>query len=284
MEAMDPRLEFSALAGTPFFKLCGSGNDFVGFDGRVVAMPSRTAIAALCDRRRGVGADGVVRLAPGGAANRVKLDYWNSDGSDAALCGNGTLCSAVLARRLGLIGGDELVLETGAGDIAARVLGADRAELALGAIATPRSTDITRERGEHSIHFTVAGVPHLVVVVDDPAAIELERRGRELRFHASLGAPGANVNFVSREPRDGAFVIRTYERGVEGETLACGTGATATALALLSLGSANDRATLRTAGGSILTVRARIGPQRCEGAHLEGEGRIVFRGVVDAAE
>lgn len=270
------------LKGATFFKLCGSGNDFVGFDGRVVRAPSRSEIVALCDRRRGIGADGVVRLSPGSREGHVRLDYWNSDGSDAALCGNGSLCSAVFARELGIAVHDRLVLETGAGEVGATVLGRTRAEIGVGAVLTPREASaIERAEGEHSIDFTSVGVPHLVVVVDDPAAVDLPRRGRELRFHPSLGPAGANVNFVARAPHGDSFALRTYERGVEGETLACGTGATATAIALLSRQLAQGRVTLLPTGGSPLEVLAEREPGRFIEVRLRGEGRIVFRGVLN---
>lgn len=269
------------LKGATFFKLCGSGNDFVGFDGRVVRAPSRSEIVALCDRRRGIGADGVVRLSPGSREGHVRLEYWNSDGSDAALCGNGSLCSAVLARELGITPHDRLVLETGAGEVGANVLGPARAEIGVGEVLAPReSTEIEKLAGEHSIDFTTVGVPHLVVIVDDPAAVDLPRRGRELRFHPSLGPAGANVNFVARAPREDAFVLRTYERGVEGETLACGTGATATAIALLSRGLAQTRVKLLPTGGSPLEVLAEGEAARFIDVRLRGEGRIVFRGFL----
>jgi len=270
------------LKGSPFFKLCGSGNDFVGFDGRVVRAPSRLEIVALCDRRRGIGADGLVRVSPGSREGHVRLDYWNSDGSDAALCGNGSLCSAVLSRELGIAQHDRLVLETGAGVVGATVLGPARAEIGVGAVPAPReSTEITKVAGEHSIDFTTVGVPHLVVIVDDPAAVDLPRRGRELRFHPSLGPAGANVNFVARTPREGSFALRTYERGVEGETLACGTGATATAITLLSRRIAQASVTLLPTGGSPLEVLAECEAARFVDVRLRGEGRIVFRGVLE---
>lgn len=274
----------AALSGIPFTKLCGSGNDFVGLDGREVRRPTREEIAALCDRRFGVGADGLVRLSPGTMPDHVRLEYWNSDGSDAALCGNGSLCSAVLARRLAIATSDRFTLETGAGAISARVVGDARAEIGVGSVEIPREArTIEREPGELAIYFATVGVPHLVVLVDDPNAIDLPRRGRMLRFHASLGSPGANVNFVARAPIDGRFALRTYERGVEGETLACGTGATATAVTLMTTGRASDRVELRPTGGSILAVHGRSISSRFEEVTLEGEGRVVFRGTIENA-
>ncbi len=274
---------FEELRGAPFFKLCGSGNDFVGFDGRVVPRPSRRAIAAVCDRRFGVGADGVVWLSPADASNRVHLDYWNSDGSDAALCGNGSLCSAVLARTIGIAASDELVLATGAGDVSATVLARDRARIGVGSIAVPRKIDAIRAaEGEESILFTIVGVPHLVVEVDDPQRIDLSRRGRELRFHDALSPAGANVNFVARRAIDEAFALRTYERGVEDETLACGTGSTATGLALMAHGLRGDRVAIATASGEILVVTGRREGDRFEDVCLEGQGRIVFAGRLGA--
>lgn len=263
-----------------FHKLCGSGNDFVFLDGRTttLALDGQT-IAALCDRRRGIGADGLVRLTPQ-SADTVRLEYWNSDGSHAALCGNASLCSAAFSRRMGLVDRDEFTLVTDAGSVRARALGLDRAEIEVGDVAWPRAvTEIERESGESAIHFTIVGVPHLIVRVDDPARIDLARRGRELRFHPAVLPNGANVNFVSNGARDGIFAIRTYERGVEGETLACGTGSTAAGLTVMATStSPTSEVTVRTAGGSLLTVRAERTPQSFTRVRLAGEGRLVFSG------
>lgn len=263
-----------------FHKLCGSGNDFVFLDGRTTTLAlDGPTIAALCDRRRGIGADGLVRLTPQ-SADTVRLEYWNSDGSHAALCGNASLCSAAFSRRMGLVERDEFTLATDAGAVRARAIASDRAEIEIGDVAFPREmTEIVREPGELAIHFAIVGVPHLIVRVDDPARIDLARRGRELRFHPAVLPNGANVNFVSNGAHDGIFAIRTYERGVEGETLACGTGSTATGLTRMATSLVpTDEITLRTASGSRLTVRAERAEDRFTRVRLEGEGRLVFSG------
>jgi diaminopimelate epimerase len=134
-----------------------------------------------------------------------------------------------------------------------------------------------RERGEHWIGFALAGVPHLTVRCDSVAAVDVVGRGRPLRYDPSLER-GANVNFVSREP-DGAWTIRTYERGVEAETLACGTGAVVSAVLLVESGEASSPVQLRTRSGRTLTVRLTHSESGWMPS-LSGEARIVYRGVL----
>jgi diaminopimelate epimerase len=273
----------------PFAKLCGSGNDFVFVDARETTRAfDGAAIRELCDRRRGIGADGLVRLEPIGP-DRVRLDYFNADGSEAALCGNASLCAAAFARRTGMIGAEreEFVLLTGAGQVLARrdarhPHDPDRAAIGVGAIALPAEVEagaIEREDPELAIDFVRVGVPHLVVRVSDPSAIDLPRRGRQLRHAAWLGAAGANVNFLAATPRDGRFAMRTFERGVEGETLACGTGTVASALALIGAGLATSPVSIASASGATLVVTARSSSGGFEDVWLAGEGRLVFRGT-----
>jgi diaminopimelate epimerase len=269
-----------------FYKLSGSGNDFVFFDGRGGAPafpPDPAAIAALCSRGQGVGADGVVYLdAP--APGVVEIVYLNSDGSRAALCGNATLCTARLAVHLGLVAADEpFVIRTDSGEMPARVspTGMPAFELAAVRDLTPDAPLIPAPSGdtpaaEARIGFAVAGVPHLVVRVGDVDAVDLGRRGAQLRQPAASRPEGANVNFVSPAPGGGAWRMRTFERGVEGETLACGTGAVATAALLRAWGESGPDTRLITRSGRPVTVTEAIAPGR--GPVLTGEGRLVFEG------
>jgi len=272
----------------PFFKMTGSGNDFVLLDGRATDPSSWTAerIAAVCDRRRGVGADGLVILTPdpaldGSGAPVVGMRYHNADGSEAALCGNATLCSTRLAARLGLAPAAGMSLRTGAGLLATRCLAeGELAEMRFPDIVLPEGVaGIRSAAGEHWIRFLVAGVPHVVVRVDDVSAVDVESRGRELRHHFWVGAEGANANFVS--PPTGAaerWSIRTFERGVEGETLACGTGTVASALALRLAGEIELPVGFTSRGGSPLGVRARLESGWARDVWLAGEGKLVFEG------
>ena len=271
------------MRGTILYKMTGSGNDFVMLDGRFTS-PERwpaTRVAAICDRRSGVGADGLVILTPD-APGRVRMTYWNSDGSRAAMCGNAALCSARLAVYLELAQPGEICLLTDAGVVPARCDGVgDRAEIRLPDAEIPVGIDeLEPGAGERWLAFGTVGVPHLVVRVEDLEAVDLPGRGRSLRFDQSTGPEGANVNFVSPGMASGeAWRIRTYERGVEGETLACGTGTVAAAIALAARGEAQLPLRFRSRGGPELVVRAELNGVRAHDIWLGGQGRLLFRGV-----
>lgn len=269
------------MSEVPFYKMTGSGNDFVVLDGRVERPEGWTParIAALCDRRNGVGADGLVLLTPEGPG--VRMIYFNADGSRASLCGNAALCATRLAARLGLAPAEGMRLLTDAGVVESRCAAGDRAEIRFSDAALPApAPSIPLEAGERAAWLGTVGVPHLVLLVDDVRAVDPVGRGRALRFDPRTGPQGANVNFVSPplEP-GGPWPIRTYERGVEGETLACGTGAVAAALALAAACHATLPLELRSWGGETLTVRGRIGGGVASDLWLGGQGRLVFSGV-----
>lgn len=264
--------------GRPFFKMSGSGNDFVFVDARSEPpgeLEKSETIQAVCARGSGVGADGIVFLRDDDAAE-LRIRYLNSDGSLAALCGNATLCATRLAAELGIVGRDrDFTIETDSGPVAARFRDG-LPEIDLQPVTELLDCfDAQPIEGELRIGFALVGVPHLVVLCDDVRQAPVVDRGRQLRHHGKL-AHGANVNFVSRA-RDGRWRIRTYERGVEAETLACGTGAVASALMLMTWGEAADRSELETRSGRVLRVRHR----REAGTlfpSLSGEARIVYRG------
>jgi diaminopimelate epimerase len=271
------------VRGTIVYKMTGSGNDFVMLDGRF-ASPERwpaTRVAAICDRRSGVGADGLVILTPD-APGRVRMTYWNSDGSRAAMCGNAALCSTRLAVYLEMAEPGELCLLTDAGVVPGRCDGAgDQAEIRLPDVELPAEVDgLESGAGERWLAFGTVGVPHLVVRVDDLEALDLPRRGRALRFDPATGPEGANVNFVAPGVASGEpWRIRTYERGVEGETLACGTGTVAAAIALASRGEAGLPLSFRSRGGPELLVRAGLNGSVAHDIWLGGQGRLLFRAV-----
>ena len=265
--------------GRTFYKMSGSGNDFVVVDAMRESANSLTQAAtvqAICARATGIGADGLVLLEPSERAD-FRMTYLNSDGSRADLCGNASLCSARLASELGLLGGErrEFRIETDAGVLNARLL-EHTPEVDLQPVreVTPRMP-FELGRGEQWVGYALAGVPHLVVRVDDVSTVDVVGRGRPLRQDASLPA-GANVNFVSPDG-SGGWRVRTYERGVEGETLACGTGAVATAILLTDSGEAAGLVRLVTRSERVLTVRlTRLGSAWMPS--LAGEARIVFEG------
>jgi diaminopimelate epimerase len=263
--------------GREFLKLSGSGNDFVFVDTRgqpAGSLASPDIVAAICKRGTGIGADGIVFLEPPERA-ALRIVYLNADGSRADLCGNATLCAARVGRELSIVGDEEFLIETDVGALKARFVdGTPEIDLAPVTEIRP-DAGLPLERGEHRMGFALVGVPHLVIPVDDVDSVDVVGRGRPLRRHASLKA-GANVNFVQKRP-DGAFEVRTYERGVEAETLACGTGAVATAILLIDWGLTVGPVRIRTRSGRELRVRL-SGSRQARVPSLSGDARVVYRG------
>ena len=269
--------------GRTFYKMTGSGNDFVVFDVReepAGELASVDRIRALSAHGTGVGADGVVFLEPSSNAD-FRMVYYNSDGSRASFCGNAALCSTRLAVELGAAPPEGMRFESDAGLIASR-LRDGMPEIDLPAVGDVRAdaAGLVRRPDELRIGYALAGVPHLVVLCEDVDAIDVAERGKELRWHPTLQPAGANANFVARQA--GGWAMRTFERGVEGETLACGTGAVATAILLTTWGLSGDEALLATRSGQPLRVRLR---RATDGWHpsLGGEGRLVFEAVLREA-
>jgi diaminopimelate epimerase len=266
--------------GRRFYKMSGSGNDFVFIDAReepANGLDRPEAVRAVCARGTGVGADGVVFLEPSRTA-AFRIRYLNSDGSLAALCGNATLCSARLAVELGGADRTGFAIETDAGILPARFIDGDP-EIDLEPVSEvvaddPRVTLVPPELGAG---FAVAGVPHVVIRVPDVGQVDVVGRGGPIRRDRSF-RQGANVNFVSPAPA-GGWRMRTYERGVEAETLACGTGAVAAAILLDAWNEAGPTVAIETRSGQTLRVRLVR-----EGASwrpsLAGDARIVFQGVL----
>ena len=278
-----PGAGLEAANGVIVYKMTGSGNDFVFVDGRATPLQFWTAhrIRAVCARQNGVGADGLVVLEPGSNVGAVRLHYFNRDGLRAELCGNASLCAARLATWIELAPVERLVLETDAGPVPGRSLPGtgELAEIGLGEVSGMRPADVELTRGETAAHYVRIGVPHLVVQVRDLEAVDVVARGRALRLHPAFEPDGANVNFVSCGTS--GWAMRTYERGVEDETLACGTGSVAVASILAETGRQSLPLDLRTASGCILRVGGgRRGPGHFENMKLIGEGRLVFRAIL----
>ena len=271
------------VSGEIIFKMSGSGNDFIFIDGRASPLerwpPDR--IRGVCTHGSGVGADGLIVLEPGSAPGHVGFTFFNSDGARAGMCGNGALCATRLAAWLELAPGDGMVLETDAGPVPARCLDGEgeQAEIEIPVPTTLSNPDIELGPGERSMWFTTVGVPHLVVLVEDLGRVALEERGRELRSHPGIGAAGANVNFVVNGGT--SLGMRTYERGVEAETLACGTGAVACVAALALDGAVEIPCPVRAWSGAMLTVSGELSKaHEFTKVRLTGEGRMVFRGLL----
>jgi diaminopimelate epimerase len=260
-----------------FFKMHGGGNDFILIDHRerCFPRPEQPKLARrLCAPKVGVGADGLILLETSDRAD-VAWRFYNADGSEAEMCGNGARCAARFAVLQGLAG-PRLTLETLAGIIHCEVM--DRS-------ARVQLTDVDDLRlhleiplGEESLtgHFLRVGVPHTVIPVADLETVPVTRWGRAVRFHPLFQPAGTNVNFITvGNPHE--LWIRTYERGVEDETLACGTGSVAAALIAARLEEVRSPVLVHTRGGEVLTVTFAPGEPFRE-VYLEGETRVVFEG------
>jgi diaminopimelate epimerase len=274
---VDPRK--GVINGRRFYKMTGSGNDFVVFDSRdgsVAELGDGAMIRRLCDRRQGIGADGVVILEPSARADLL-MKYFNSDGSRGAMCGNAALCVTRLASQLRLANPAAMAIETDDGIVKSRLVG-DRPEIELRPIKQIRSSVVEGlEAGERQLGYVIAGVPHIVVLCDDVEQVELAQRGAALRRAPWTLPDGANVDFVSGT--GGGWAMRTFERGVEGETLACGTGAVAVATLLKAWDLSGPETALRTRSGCVLDVAL----SETDGGllpRLRGEARLVFEGEV----
>jgi diaminopimelate epimerase len=275
------------MMGISFLKMHGAANDFVVIDHRRPFLfdPPAALVAWLCDRRRGVGADGVLLLESDPELD-FAMRYYNADGQLADFCGNGARCLARLALDRGLGREGVVRFRTAAGAMdARRAPGGDPAaiELHVGRIE-PAGEPLTLAAAgrEFTGRLVRAGVPHFVVTVPRVAAVALPEWGAALRHHARFAPAGANVDFIARLG-DQRYAMRTYERGVEAETLACGSGAIATALAAAAEGERSPVRVL-TAGGDELVAAfgaaEAAGPGRATGydVRLTGPAVVAFAG------
>jgi len=257
--------------GIPFVKMDGAGNDFVllAKDSVRGLSLSRATLAALCARRRGIGADGVL-IVDRDDGTTIRIEYYNADGGAAALCGNGARCAALFAGGEFPTGTD-LTLETAAGSLGAR-LEREGVSVEMPLPASPPRTmafdDVVRGL---EATFLIVGVPHLIIDVPSVETADVAGLGAVLRRHASLSRDGANIDFVERAGK-GSLRLRTYERGVEAETLACGTGAVAAAWWEQD-GASEFEVDVSVRGGDCLRV-TRAGGR----PWLHGPARVVFRG------
>ena len=238
-----------------FVKMNGAGNDFVLYDNRSRSIALTTEqVVRICDRHRGVGADGLIGLIPceSGKADWA-WEFWNSDGSLAEMCGNGARCFARYIQRM--TGHPETTtFETTAGVISAEFQG-ERVSVNLTAPASERLNIQLplKSAGETTIHSINTGVPHAVIYVPDADKAMLSTIGPEVRRHAEFGPRGTNVNFV-QVLGPNSIRVRTFERGVEGETLACGTGVAASALVSARVHGFQSPVKVRVQGGDDLEV------------------------------
>lgn len=267
-----------------FYKMNGAGNDFVVIDNRDLSIDlDQETIAALCDRHRGIGADGLLAVEPAEHGADFKFRYYNADGGEAEMCGNGARCFGRFTAHLGEEVPDQVTFETIAGTLAAEMVGenvriamSDPKDLRLETGATVPGLDAT-------LHFVNTGVPHVVAFVPGETFDDLDvfTHGRAIRRHEAFAPAGTNANFAT-VLAPGHIAIRTYERGVEDETLACGTGMVACALMHHLLHGAPSPIQVDVAGGDTLEIAFET---KTDGSFhhvtLTGPADFVFEGEIE---
>jgi len=264
-----------------FTKMNGAGNDFVLIDNRAQTLHlSPEQIVRICDRHRGVGADGVMVMVPSASGKAdFAWEFYNSDGSTGEMCGNGARCFARFVQKQVNLSRD-FTFETGAGIIKAGFQG-ERITVNL---TPPRNLrleeTVSLSVGEQTIHSLNTGVPHAVLFVPDADRAMVQQLGPEIRHHEHFSPKGTNVNFV-QVLGPNSIRVRTYERGVEGETLACGTGVTASALVSAAVHGFSSPVKVQVQGGDILEVSFKGQGSEFSDVKLTGPADFCFDGKIE---
>jgi len=264
-----------------FWKMNGAGNDFVMLDNRDLSLQfNKDTIAHLCDRHRGVGADGLLAVEPATDGGDFRMRYFNADGGEAEMCGNGARCFARFVNQLHGNSLPGLKFETLAGMISAKYIG-DQVRINM---SEPHSLLLNQTLDvdgiELNVHSVNTGVPHAVVFVEYLDATDVRRLGAGLRYHEAFAPKGTNANFV-KETAPGSISIRTYERGVEDETLACGTGMVGSALIYHVLNQVPSPISVQVKGGDTLQVGFERDGDKFKNVTLYGPADFVFAGEVE---
>ncbi len=263
-----------------FTKMNGAGNDFILIDNRAGDIDlNRGQIARLCDRHRGIGADGILLLENPLDHADFRMRYFNADGGEAQMCGNGARCFARFANRVAGADG-KISFETQAGVISAELAGD------LVTLQMTEPTDLRLSVSLHVgaekkiVHFVNSGVPHVVVPVAQIANVDVPQEGSVIRYHEMFSPKGANVNFIEKRGAD-KIAVRTYERGVEDETLACGTGVVASALVFAATENVKGPISVLARGGDELSVGFKKMDTQFKQVTLTGPVEFVFEGAIE---
>jgi diaminopimelate epimerase len=254
-----------------FYKYQGTGNDFVMIDNRTNTFPKEdiTLIAHLCDRRFGIGGDGLILL-ENDAETDFKMVYYNSDGNQSTMCGNGGRCLVAFAKKL-------LVIKNNCSFNA--IDGLHQASVTEDGIVSLQMIDVTEIKTDLNYTFLNTGSPHHVELVDDLEHFNVKENGAAIRYGGLYGKEGSNINFV-KQIDSSTFSLRTYERGVEDETLACGTGATAVAIAMNATGLTTATAINVNVEGGKLAVSFDRKDNQYTNVFLIGPAKFVFKGAI----
>jgi len=263
-----------------FTKMNGAGNDFVMIDNRADGVRlRREQIVQICDRHRGVGADGILLLEKGSNGADFRMRYYNRDGGEAEMCGNGARCFARFANKIAGAPA-KISFQTPAGLVRGELHG----ELVTLQMSEPKDLqlgiDLIANGAKEHVHFINSGVPHVVMLVSKVDDVDVRRRGEALRRHENFSPAGANVNFIEkRGPK--RILVRTYERGVEDETLACGTGVVASALIFAASEKVDGPISVTVRSGSKLSVDFKRTGDRFADVTLTGPAEFAFEGTIE---
>ena len=263
-----------------FTKMNGAGNDFVMIDNRAGDLQlTPEQIARICDRHRGIGADGILLMEKGANGADFRMRYYNRDGGEAEMCGNGARCFARFANKVAGAP-DKISFETPAGMIRAQLHG-ESVTLQMSDPTDLRLNVALGIDGEDAIvHYINSGVPHVVVPVSRVDVVHVCTQGAAIRRHEMFSPKGANVNFIQKlSPNE--IAVRTYERGVEDETLACGTGVVASALIFAATEKAPGPISVIVRSGSELRVDFERAGQNFRDVTLSGPAEFVFEGTIE---
>lgn len=255
-----------------FYKYQGTGNDFVMIDNRLERFPKNNTklIESLCDRRFGIGADGLILLENDNSTD-FKMVYYNSDGNESSMCGNGGRCLVAFAKSLNVINNEATFIATD---------GLHNATIDENGIVSLQMKDVDEVKIESEYVFLNTGSPHHVTLINDLENYNVKENGATIRYSDLYGKVGSNVNFVN-QLSENHFALRTYERGVEDETLSCGTGATATAIAMNAIGKTNSNAIDINVEGGKLKVTFEKSEKGFEKVFLIGPATFVFEGEIN---
>jgi len=263
-----------------FWKMHGARNDFVLVDDRAGMFPvaDREFITHLASSHSGIGAEGVILIQKSETAG-FRMRFFNPDGGEVGMCGNGARCAARLAFELGATE-KKMTIETAAGQIAAQVM--DKGVCLWMTEPADWKLDGSLDlAGRHLTYgFVNTGVPHAVIRTDALQSVDVQGIGSAVRYHRDFAPAGTNVNFVEVSP-DGELTVRTYERGVEAETLACGTGVTACGLIAAKNGWVNLPVNVHVASGDVLAVDGELTGDGARNVTLTGPTAHVFEGTIE---
>ena len=263
-----------------FTKMNGAGNDFVMIDNRAGAVQlSPEQIIRICDRHRGIGADGILLLEKGSNGADFRMRYYNRDGGEAEMCGNGARCFARFANKIADASA-KVSFQTPAGLIRGELHG----ELVTLQMSEPKDLclgfEVTTDAQQERVHFINSGVPHVVVSVSKVDDVDVRKRGAALRYHKEFSPAGANVNFIEKRTAN-KILVRTYERGVEDETLACGTGVVASALVFAATEKIDGPIGVTVRSGSELSVDFKRAGNKFTNVTLTGPAEFAFEGTIE---